>query len=203
MNELVIADRASEWRRLKSLVLDSVSSPITKRVYNLGLEEFIAWYTAEPRQPGFTKATVMAWRVALESRGLGPISINDLHIAGTALRDLQPAVTNGLRRGLHAGDASSNPCYKRALDRSRPPSLRTFLTFAQRSRPFSTIPSPLRCRVQPVWSCILTRAARDHRKSAVKGDCKFCLRGIRALNPAPLTGRTKLFRVSLRSLPPV
>lgn len=41
-HELVVADRASEWRRLKALVLDSVSSPITKRVYNLGLDEFIA-----------------------------------------------------------------------------------------------------------------------------------------------------------------
>ena len=46
MNELVVADRASEWRRLKALVLDSVSSPITRRVYNLGLDEFIAWYHA-------------------------------------------------------------------------------------------------------------------------------------------------------------
>jgi hypothetical protein len=69
MTDLVLADHASEWRRLKSLV-DSVSSPITHRVYNLGLDEFFAWYTAEPR-PGFTKATVAAWRVALEARGLG------------------------------------------------------------------------------------------------------------------------------------
>ncbi len=75
MNELVVADRTTEWRRLKALVLDSVSSPITKRVYNLGLDEFIAWYTQEPRG-GFTKATVAAWRVHLESRGLGSISIN-------------------------------------------------------------------------------------------------------------------------------
>jgi hypothetical protein len=75
MNELVVADRASQWRRLKALVLDSVSSPITKPVYNPGLDEFIAWYTAESRPAGFTKATVMAWRrVALEARGLGPIS---------------------------------------------------------------------------------------------------------------------------------
>jgi hypothetical protein len=59
---------------LKALVLDSVSSPITRRVYNLGLDEFIAWYTAEPRPAGFTKATVTAWRVALEARKLGPIS---------------------------------------------------------------------------------------------------------------------------------
>ena len=40
MNELVVADKASEWLRLKALVLDSISSPITRRVYNLGLDEF-------------------------------------------------------------------------------------------------------------------------------------------------------------------
>ena len=63
MNALVVADRVfSEWRRLKDLVLDSVSSPITRRVYSLGLDEFIAWFTLEPRPGGFTKATVTAWR---------------------------------------------------------------------------------------------------------------------------------------------
>ena len=94
MTQLVVADRASEWRRLKSLVLDSVSSSITKRVYNLGLDEFIAWYTAEPPQAGFTKGTVMAWRVALEARGLGPISIN---VRITAVRKLAvEAADNGL-----------------------------------------------------------------------------------------------------------
>ena len=60
MNALVVADRASDWRRLKALVLDSVSSPITRRVYNLGLDEFITWFTAEPRPAGFSKATVAA-----------------------------------------------------------------------------------------------------------------------------------------------
>jgi hypothetical protein len=44
-------------------------------VYNLGLDEFFEWYGREPR-PGFTKATVSAWRVALEARGLGAVSIN-------------------------------------------------------------------------------------------------------------------------------
>jgi len=94
MNEIVVADRATEWQRLKSLVLDSVSSPITKRVYNLGLDEFIAWYTAESRPAGFTKATVAAWRVALEARRLGPISIN---VRITAVRKLAvEAADNGL-----------------------------------------------------------------------------------------------------------
>jgi integrase len=73
--------------------LDSVSSPITKRVYNLGLDEFFAWYGQEPR-PGFTKATVAAWRVALEARGLGAVSIN---VRITAVRKLAvEAADNGL-----------------------------------------------------------------------------------------------------------
>ena len=55
-------------------MLDSVSSPITKRVYNMALNEFLAWFQQAPRA-GFTKATVSAWRVSLEVRGLGPSSI--------------------------------------------------------------------------------------------------------------------------------
>src|SRR6202158_732360 len=93
MNELVLANRAADWRRLKMLVLDSVSSPITKRVYNLGLDEFFEWFAKEPR-PGFAKATVSAWRVALEARGLGSISIN---VRITAVRKLAvEAADNGL-----------------------------------------------------------------------------------------------------------
>jgi len=74
-------------------VLDSVSSPITKRVYNLGLDEFFAWFALEPR-PGFTKAIVSAWRVALEARRLGSVSIN---VRITAVRKLAvEAADNGL-----------------------------------------------------------------------------------------------------------
>src|SRR6476660_4061720 len=92
MNELVLG-RAAEWQKLKALVLDSVSSPITRRVYNLGLDEFFEWFGQEPR-PGFSKATVAAWRVALEARGLGPISIN---VRITAVRKLAvEAADNGL-----------------------------------------------------------------------------------------------------------
>ena len=93
MNELAVVDKGADWRRLKALVLDSVSSPITKRVYNLGLDEFFAWYGQE-RRPGFTKATVAAWRVALEARGLGAVSIN---VRITAVRKLAVAAAdNGL-----------------------------------------------------------------------------------------------------------
>src|SRR4051794_6078770 len=93
MTDLIVVPHANQWHKLKTLVLDSVSSPITKRVYNLGLDEFFAWYGQEARS-GFTKATVSAWRVSLEARGLGSISIN---VRLTAVRKLAvEAADNGL-----------------------------------------------------------------------------------------------------------
>jgi hypothetical protein len=74
MNDLVVVQKIAGWEKLKALVLDSLSSPITKRVYNMALDEFLAWFQRAPR-PGFTKATVSAWRVSLEARGLGSSSI--------------------------------------------------------------------------------------------------------------------------------
>jgi site-specific recombinase XerD len=74
MNELIAAEKIAQWQKLKALVLDSVSSPITKRVYNMALNEFMEWFQQAPR-PGFTKATVSAWRVSLEARCLGSSSI--------------------------------------------------------------------------------------------------------------------------------
>src|SRR5260370_20349780 len=93
MTDLIVLPHAAHWQRLKRLVLDSVSSTMTRWVYNLGLDEFFEWYGEEPR-PGFTKATVAAWRVVLEARGLGPVSIN---VRITAVRKLAvEAADNGL-----------------------------------------------------------------------------------------------------------
>jgi site-specific recombinase XerD len=79
--------------KLKTLVLDSVSSPITKRVYNMALDEFLGWFQQAPR-PGFTKATVSARRVSLEDRRLGSSSII---IRTSAIRKLAAeAADNGL-----------------------------------------------------------------------------------------------------------
>ena len=41
MNDLIAVKKLAEWQRLKDLVLNSVSSPITRRVYNLALDEFL------------------------------------------------------------------------------------------------------------------------------------------------------------------
>ena len=93
MNELIALQKIAGWEKLKTLVLDSVSSPITKRVYNMALDEFLGWFQEAPR-PGFTKATVSAWRVSLEDRRLGSSSII---VRMSAIRKLAAeAADNGL-----------------------------------------------------------------------------------------------------------
>jgi hypothetical protein len=68
MHDLIAVERIAQWEKLKTLVLDSVPSPITKRVYNMALNEFMAWFQQAAR-PGFIKATVSAWRVCWKSAG--------------------------------------------------------------------------------------------------------------------------------------
>jgi site-specific recombinase XerD len=93
MNEMMALGKIAQWEEVKALVLDSVSSPITKRVYNMALNEFMEWFQQAPR-PGFTKATVHAWRVSLEDRRLGSSSII---IRMSAIRKLAAeAADNGL-----------------------------------------------------------------------------------------------------------
>src|SRR6202789_3808624 len=104
MNELMLAEKLAEWQKLKTLVLDSVSSPITRRVYNMALDEFMAWFQQEPRS-GFTKGAVSAWRVSLEARGLGSSSIivrmSAIRKLATEAADnglLAPELAEGIRR---------------------------------------------------------------------------------------------------------
>jgi integrase len=93
MNQLMVVEKLAEWQRLKALVLDSVSSPTTRRMYNMALDEFIAWFQQDARS-GFTKATVSAWRVSLEARGLGSSSVS---VRLSAVRKLAvEAADNGL-----------------------------------------------------------------------------------------------------------
>jgi hypothetical protein len=56
------------------------------------------WYAPEPR-PAFTKATVSAWRVALEERGLGSFSIIVRNV-----RDPQAGVEADRQRAAGAGN---------------------------------------------------------------------------------------------------
>lgn len=93
---LVRAEREEVWTRLKSLVLDSVTSGHSKRAYEQALDAFERWgaETGGPRgYSGFTKATVQAYRAALEAAGLSASSIN---IRLSAIRKLAAeAADNG------------------------------------------------------------------------------------------------------------
>jgi hypothetical protein len=120
MNELIVVEEIEGWEKLKALVLDSVSSPITKRVYNMALNEFLAWFQQAPR-PGFTKATVSAWRVSLEARKLGSSSII---VRMSAIRKLAAeAADNGLLAPELAAASEGDlvPGFNGAGDQSRRP----------------------------------------------------------------------------------
>lgn len=93
MRDLVVVKKIPECERLKALVLDSVTSPLTRRVYNMALDDFIAWYFEEPR-PCLSKAIVSAWRTSLQVQGLGSSSIS---VRLSAIRKLAAeAADNGL-----------------------------------------------------------------------------------------------------------
>jgi hypothetical protein len=93
MNDFVLAKSNGGLARLKASCWTASLHRLQKGVYNLGLDEFIEWYGQQPR-PGFTKATVNAWRGALEARRLGAVSIN---VRITAVRRLAVQATdNGL-----------------------------------------------------------------------------------------------------------
>jgi site-specific recombinase XerD len=78
---------------VKQLVLDAVSSPLTRLMYGHAIDEFFSWWEDQGR-PAFLRATVQKYRAHLESRSLAPASINQRL---SALRKLAKEATyNGL-----------------------------------------------------------------------------------------------------------
>src|SRR5882672_5424716 len=79
--------------KVKALVLDSVSSPLTRVMYAHAMAEYFTWWEEQGR-PAFIRATVQKYRAHLEARGLAPASINQRL---SALRKLaKEAIYNGL-----------------------------------------------------------------------------------------------------------
>src|SRR5260370_15818809 len=74
MGELIKYE-LGQWERLKSLALDSVTSPHSKRAYDSALNHFLAWYHSEFRPP-ISKAVVNAYKAQLEEAGLSASTIN-------------------------------------------------------------------------------------------------------------------------------
>ena len=86
-----IAD--SKWQNLKDMVVSSLPSANSKRLYAQALDAFYRWYFAEQRLP-FSKAVVQEYRAFLERRGYAP-STTALNLS--ALRKLATeAADNGL-----------------------------------------------------------------------------------------------------------
>ena len=81
------------WVRVRALVIDSVSSPHSRRAYTSALDDFRRWSQRSERRI-FTRETVQQYRVHLESRGMSASAVN-VHL--TVIRKLaREAAANGL-----------------------------------------------------------------------------------------------------------
>ncbi|MCB8982144.1 MAG: site-specific integrase, partial [Ardenticatenaceae bacterium] len=82
-----------DWYAIIDLVTQSVDSPHSKRAYSRALIDFLDWYEHNGR-PGFTKATINAYREEMLQAGKSRSSINQ---ALSAIRKLAAeAADNGL-----------------------------------------------------------------------------------------------------------
>ena len=88
----------------KSSVLNSLSSPRSRRNYKFAMEQFIAWYCSEPRL-ALNRTVVLRFRLHLESLGLAAGTINQRLAAVRRLAYeaadaglLSPELAAGIRR---------------------------------------------------------------------------------------------------------
>jgi site-specific recombinase XerD len=82
------------FARIKSLVLDSVPSPHSRRAYDRSLNDFLGWYVTAGSGQGLTKATVQRYARHLDEQGLAASTRN---VRLTAVRRLAAeAADNGL-----------------------------------------------------------------------------------------------------------
>src|SRR5580692_8865744 len=101
----------------KSAVLNSLSSPHSRRNYKFAMEQFITWYCSEPRL-ALNRAVVLRFRLYLESLGLAAATINQRLAAVRRLAYeaadsglLSPELAAGIRRvkgGKQLGQRSGN-----------------------------------------------------------------------------------------------
>jgi site-specific recombinase XerD len=88
----------------KTAVLNSLSSPHSRRNYKFAMEQFIAWYCSEPRL-ALNRTVVLRFRLHLESLGLAAGTINQRLAAVRRLAYeaadsglLSPELAAGIRR---------------------------------------------------------------------------------------------------------
>jgi site-specific recombinase XerC len=102
---IVPQDRSEAPRsRSKSAVLNSLSSPHSRRNYKFAMEQFITWYCSEPRL-ALNRTVVLRFRLHLESLGLAAGTVNQRLAAVRRLAYeaadsglLSPELAAGIRR---------------------------------------------------------------------------------------------------------
>ena len=92
----------------KTSVLNSLSSPRSRRNYRFAMEQFITWYCSEPRL-ALNRTVVLRFRLHLESLGLA---------AGTINQRLA-AVRSRLRGGRLGSPESGTCCWYQASKRRK------------------------------------------------------------------------------------
>src|SRR6201994_2807310 len=96
--------RLPDLDHAKSAVLNSLSSPRSRRNYKFAMEQFITWYCSEPRL-ALNRTVVLRFRLYLESLGLAAATINQKLAAVRRLAYeaadsglLSPELAAGIRR---------------------------------------------------------------------------------------------------------
>ena len=87
----------------KLAVLNSLTSPNSRRVYKHAIEKFVAWYCSEPRL-AFNRIVVVRYRIHLESCSLAANTINQ-HLAAVPRLAHEAADAGLLSPDLAAGIA--------------------------------------------------------------------------------------------------
>jgi integrase len=85
----------------KTAVLNTLSSPDSRRSYRFAIDDFVTWYCSEPRL-AFSKTVVLRYRLELEGRHLAPATIN-LRLAAVRRLAYEAADTGLLSPDLAAG----------------------------------------------------------------------------------------------------
>jgi len=96
--------RPPDLDHTKAAVLNSLSSPHSRRNYKFAIEQFITWYCSEPRL-ALNRAVVLRFRLYLESLGLAAGTVNQRLAAVRRLAYdaadsglLSPELAAGIRR---------------------------------------------------------------------------------------------------------
>ena len=127
----------------KMAVLNSLTSPASRRVYKYAIEKFVAWYCSEPRI-AFNRIVVVRYRIHLESCCLAANTINQRLAAVRRLANeaadaglLSPDLAAGIARvkgvkqlGQRSGNWLTQDQSAEVLRRSRGESLRAKRDYA-------------------------------------------------------------------------